>query len=441
MLSSVPAPRTRYRAGRVSAAIVAAAGLWLAGTIGADAACTSSACSQLIAPTPLVLDFASDHGGVTDGTGVGTGFTYVDPTGSGGGYEPSRLTTGGGQLRIRTGGGTSYLADNSLENALAVGVPAAAQVFSVLATLDRPARGTGAYEQAGIWIGVDQDNYVKVVVLSSRSGPGIQVLGEAGGQNAFAPPATRRPRRFIPVAGLDQHEVTLVLRADVTSSTVAAFYAIGGGELKPVGTLVVPPEILTGGGRVAPSLAGGRLAGVSATHRRGPGPLEYGFDGFDLACHNAGCPVTRPDPGPGELLDEDDAGSAGSRDELRRIQITTGHAGPLSSTLRHPRRIRASRLLARGLPLTLECSEACAMRARLRGRAAGRSRFAFGSGRVRTPAAGAVHARLKLFPRVKRRLRRRPPRALRIEATIRTPTGHRLALRSSVRVVSRPRRG
>jgi hypothetical protein len=454
MLPTAPAPRARYRAGRALAALVAAAGLGLLSPGAAGAACTPLPCSQLIAPTPHILDFASDHGGVRDGAGAGTGFTYVDPTGEGGGYEPSRLSTGGGLLRIRTAGGTSYLGDNSLENALAIGVPAAAKVFSVRAIVDRPAPGTGSYEQAGIWVGVDQDNYVKLVILSNRSGPGLQVLGEAGGENSFPAPATRRPRRFVPVAGLEAARVTLLLRVDVAASTVAGFYALGGGEPKPVGTFAVPPELLTGGGRVDQVLAGGRLAGVAATHRRGPGPLEYSFDGFDLVCHNAGCPVTRPDPGPGDLVG-DDSGEPGGRGDgdLRRVELVTGRSGQFTSSLRHPRRIRASRLLKRGLAVTLDCSERCAMRARLHGSrrwessvglAARRSGVTLGAGRVRAPGLGAGNARLKVFPGMKRRLRRVLPRQLTIVATVRTHTGRRLTLRSSVRILPRtrsPRRG
>jgi hypothetical protein len=446
MLQHVPAPRARLRAGRVSAALIATAALLALGAGNAAAACSALPCAELVAPLPYELDFGSNHGGVPDRHGVGTGFTYVDPPQTGGGFEPGRLLTGDGTLRITTGPGIAYRADNTLENGLAVGVPAAARVFSVETTIDRPPRGSGRYEQGGLWLGTGQDNYLKLVVISQGGRIGVQLLGEADERSALSSPGGPFARRFVNVPALDKKRVTLVMRGDAQAGTVAAFYAVDDGDLEYVATFEPPPTLLTGGAVVDPVLAGGRLAGVFATHRRGLGPVEYRFERFEVACHNDGCPRSRPDPGPGGR-----GGRANKRnprdDDARRIRTTSGTSGSLRATLRHARRVRGTRLVARGLPVVLRCSERCAMRARLHGarrwaRAVGivaTSRIAVGGGQVRMRGTGVARTRLRVFPRMRGRFQRSLPRRVAIEATVRSPSGRRVRLRSFVTIQPRTR--
>jgi hypothetical protein len=428
----------RLLAGCVAALLTSAA-LWFLPAGGVAAACSPLPCSQVAVPMPHHLDFKSDHGGVTDRIGVGTGFTYVDPRAGGGGYEPSRLATGDGLLRITTGPGIAYLDANSLENSLAVGVPERARVFSVRTAIETPPRGGGPWEQGGIWIGIDQDNYLKLVVLSHPRRIGVEFLGEADGQSAFFQPGATFARRFVEVRHLENEKVGLVMRADVNAGTVAAFYSVDGGDLIHLATFVPPPGLLSGGAAVDPGLTGGRLAGLFASHRFGPAPLEYRFDLFDVACHNPGCPKSTPDPGPG-------AGPRRAPDgepNPRRTVEDTGVAGSLRASLRHRRRVRISRLVARGLPVVLRCSEQCSMRARIRGtgrwgRAVGlpglRAGIAVGSGKARRSSAGKVRTRLSIFPGMRRRLQRVVPAGLAIEAIVRSRDGHSVRLKRIVRV-------
>ena len=158
-------------------------------------------CSEILVDLPYALDFASDQGGVVDRDGVGTGFTYVDPPTNGAGYIPENLfvDTAAGLLRAETTAGLSLQDVNSGDNALAVGIDAPSQVTRIEATLDNPL-WTGGNEQAGLWFGNDEDNYIKLVVVSTNTGPRIQLRIEQGsikqhrGHNYNRGP---RPRRQI----------------------------------------------------------------------------------------------------------------------------------------------------------------------------------------------------------------------------------------------------
>ncbi len=56
---------------------------------------------------------------------------------------------------------------NSQVNALGVGFVAPSK-FTIQTTLVQPNAGTGKSEQAGLWFGVDEDNFVKLVVIFRR---------------------------------------------------------------------------------------------------------------------------------------------------------------------------------------------------------------------------------------------------------------------------------
>jgi hypothetical protein len=434
----------RARVLRTAVAVALAATLAATGAESANAGCSPFPCSQVIVPLPHQLDFGADHGGVRDGRGTGTGFTYVAPPRTDEGFEPSRLLTGDGLLRITTGTGINYRDVNTLENALAVGVPASARVFSAHTTLDRPPLGTWRWEQGGLWLGTDQDNYLKLVVLAHASqGIGVEFLGEARGQSPTAPASATFARRFVAIRDLHNMRVTLVMRADVEAGTVAAFYAVQGGGLQHVATFAPPRELLAGGERVDPTLAGARLAGVFATHRLGGTPLEYRFDRFDIACHDESCPASIPDPGPGgpasNVIDPE-TGPSGGAD--RRATVV-GWSDDLRVTLRHPRRVRASRLASRGLPILLRCSKRCSMRARMLGsrrwaRTAAlrveRFGIALGGGHARVARAGLARGRLTVARPLKDRVRSVAPGRVAIEARVTSAGGRRVLLRSSVKV-------
>src|SRR5688572_18936818 len=145
---------------------------------------SSFSCPAVVKSLPFTLNFTGTEGGLQDNIGVATGFTMVDKPSAPlvtptylniPGYEPSKLQITGGKLIITTTAGISYLNPaqsantNSQVNALGVGFVSPSK-FSVQTTLVQPSVGTGKSEQAGLWFGLDEDNYVKLVVLSAGSG-------------------------------------------------------------------------------------------------------------------------------------------------------------------------------------------------------------------------------------------------------------------------------
>ncbi len=122
-------------------------------------------------------------------------------------YLPENLHVENGELRITTTSGSQYRVPgqttgsvNSLDNGLGVGIDPGTHALRIQTTIIAPPNGSGKGQQAGIWFGPDEDNYVKLVVLSaSASKVKVQLSVEQGGGNAGdpaqAPPGlrTRRP--------------------------------------------------------------------------------------------------------------------------------------------------------------------------------------------------------------------------------------------------------
>ncbi|MDQ3290038.1 MAG: putative Ig domain-containing protein, partial [Bacteroidota bacterium] len=151
-------------------------------------------CAEIGVSLPYMLIFDSSEGGLADKNGAKIGFTMVDapsarlatdgtPTYSSvPGYEPGKLTldpSGSGKLTITTTPGIAYLrngststtttATNSQLNALGVGVETANQDVVIETTILQPNAGTNKSEQAGLWFGLDEDNFVKINVVSAAN--------------------------------------------------------------------------------------------------------------------------------------------------------------------------------------------------------------------------------------------------------------------------------
>jgi len=244
-----------------------------------EAACSPLACSEILVDLPYTLDFLSDHGKIQDQNGVGTGFTYVDPPANGAGYIPGNLlveTSPPGVLGITTTSGRAHQDSNSLDNALGVGIDAPSQVTRLQTTLrDLPA-GPGLYEQAGLWFGNDQDNYVKLIVTSQPNGVFLLYQREVGG--------VRTGHSASPPQDLGGHAVTLTLIADPTTQTIDASYRIDGGPLVSLQFFTVPGEFFSfDGARIDPEIGTDSFGGVFASHEQGPAPLVYKFDDFSIS--------------------------------------------------------------------------------------------------------------------------------------------------------------
>jgi hypothetical protein len=252
--------------------------------IGDTGDCAPVGCSEILVNAPYTLTFDEDRSGIPDGAGTGTGFTYVDPPTNGVGYNPANLTvdSGAGVLAITTSAGLQYQGANALDNALGVGIDAASEATVLMTTLLAPPAGTGSFEQAGLWFGNDEDNYVKLVLLSTETGPKIQFLLEVERQ--------ARAEKKTGVLALSDAAVALRLRIDPSTGSIEAAYRIGGEPTRSLQTFVAPAAFFgVGATGVDPTIGTRTFGGVFASHRNGPVPLIYTFDDFAIDV----------DPGPG----------------------------------------------------------------------------------------------------------------------------------------------
>ena len=244
--------------------------------------CSPLACSEILVDLPYRLDFGRDHGKILDRNEVGTGFTYIDQPTNASGYIPQNLTinaTAPGTLDVTTTQGIMYGANNSQDNALAVGIAAPNQVSLLQTTLlDQPA-GSGNSEQAGLWFGNDEDNHVKLAVISTATGTKIQYLMEVNGQQTA--------KKETGVLSLANSEVDLILRAVPDDRTIKASYKVAGGSELEVGTFTAPSEFFSfDAAGIDPTIGTRSFGGISATHRNGTTPLTYTFDDFSVTADN-----------------------------------------------------------------------------------------------------------------------------------------------------------
>jgi len=243
--------------------------------VGDPGGCGIVSCSSILVDLPYVLPFDEDHDHLQDTAGKGTGFTYIDEPSKGAGYLPANLEldTDAEVLEITTTAGLQYQEGNSLDNALGVGIDAPSHVSVLTTTLIDPPVGTGNFEQAGLWFGNDEDNHVKLVVLSTSVGTKIQFLLEKGGQ-AIAEKKTG-------VLNLSGAIVLLRLRVDPSDKSVQAAYQINGGPIQILTAFTVPPEFLSfDAAGIDPTIGTRSFGGIFASHRNGPAPLVYTFDDF-----------------------------------------------------------------------------------------------------------------------------------------------------------------
>jgi large repetitive protein len=247
--------------------------------------CSPLACSEILVDLPYELDFGGDHGKIIDGNGVGTGFTYVDQPTNATGYIPQNLTmntSAPGTLDVTTTPGIMYEANDSQDNALAVGIAAPNQVSVLQTTLLDPPAGSGNSEQAGLWFGNDEDNHVKLAVISTASGTKIEYLMEVNGQQSA--------KQQSGVVDLGNARVELGLRAVPNDRTIRASYRVDGGSTVELATFTAPSEFFSfDAAGIDPTIGTRSFGGIYATHRNGASPLTYTFDDFS---------VTADDPPP-----------------------------------------------------------------------------------------------------------------------------------------------
>jgi RHS repeat-associated protein len=198
-------------------------------------------CSAVAVTVPLRVDWNGSEGGLDDATGVGTGFTMTLPPSSplaapsnpsAPGYEPALLSvdTQAQQLVITSSAGKLYTTNNSQVNALGVGVAISEplQLSLTLVAPDLVGSSGDAYQQAGLWFGTDEENYVKLVVMKESGANGVvQLLPEVAG----AAPVEYNTASLTEISS---QTITLTLELDPERKTVAGWYQFAGGEREPV---------------------------------------------------------------------------------------------------------------------------------------------------------------------------------------------------------------
>jgi ribosomal protein S30 len=325
------------------ATLVSTSGLNLTGTtvagsitvqnLAAAATCSPIStleCSAVPVALPFNLTWAASEGGLNANGGVGTGFTMVDPPSARlaadnpvsnaavPGYEPSKLTVAGGTLTIASTKGIMFKTPvagpnnsantNSQLNALGVGIDGDATTFRIETVLDPPTfAGSSGAEQGGIWFGLNEDNYTKLVLSYLGSGNvRVQLLREiaaAAGTtdeiNSNAAPLN------LTISQASVSTIRLIMDLNPTTNTVAASFAINGGAVTNLGSFTIPASFFAGvnhdsDGNTAPV----SYAGLFATNRNGSTSYNFAFDSFSIVSTGNNAPVAT---GQSVTTDEDTA--------------------------------------------------------------------------------------------------------------------------------------
>lgn len=288
---------------------------------------------NLVNALPFVLNFEKARKGLVDQSGQGTGFSYVQENKNGNEYQPQnlQLVTGKpGVLKVRTTGtsvvGTNFGTENSLTNAIGTQFNATGETFSVstvlagpLGYLDQP------FEQAGIYFGPDQDNFVKLVAGFGNNGQHIQFLAETGsGTNLSYPLGTAGVNVTVPSFSTIS-TLSLTLVGSAATGKVQAFYQVNNGATQKIAT-----ELTLSGAQRTAFFGSKARAGILAQHRNNSGGITATFDRFAITADAA--PVTNPSitavrPGPGETGVSRDAFIAAD------VNLPTAGSGVDSATI------------------------------------------------------------------------------------------------------------
>lgn len=222
----------------------------------------SAATTGSITPESALLEFGGGEGGLLD-----TGFTGVLPNTAGDQYLPANvdLDTGAGTLAITSTDGDMYTAFNDQKNALMLDLDTT-QPFGVEARLLPPFEHSDSWDSAGIWAGVNQDNYAKIVVGYNGAPEQVEVLSEQGGAADKAQLDIGTP--WSGIATLD-----LRLTVDPAAGQVTAYMRINSSSPGDWSLVASKPY---GGPLQSPS----GQAGLMTTNFANATPVTQSFDYF-----------------------------------------------------------------------------------------------------------------------------------------------------------------
>lgn len=233
---------------------------------------------------PYILNFDKTRKGVLDADGQGTGFSLVQPNKGGDEYQQSKININpsAGALTIQTTGsassGSNYNLDNTQTNILNTQFNGGGGTFSVSTTLKGPLTYLDqSFEQAGVYFGPDQDNYVKLVASMGSVGAGLQFLAETKSGSAIAFPIGGNGSNQAIGSFSSVNSLTLTIVANASNGKVQGFYQANGGAVQKFGTEVT----LTGATKSAFFNATSR-GGIMASHKNSNGGITATFDRFAI---------------------------------------------------------------------------------------------------------------------------------------------------------------
>ncbi|TRZ43495.1 malectin domain-containing carbohydrate-binding protein [Robertkochia solimangrovi] len=254
-------------------------------------------CNDIVTSLPFTLNFDGTEGGLEDQNFAGTGFTMADPhsqprlTEDGpatypevNGYEPSKLFINNNNLEVTATKGIAFTApplssnNNTQINSLGVGLQNINSVLTIETKLLGISTGTGS-AQAGIWYGLDEDNFVKLNVTDNT----IELRKEEGGITDYDGVTLDQISLNVGAAGND---VSLKLEIDPTAMTITAFYAINDETYIQLTNSTLDnlalPSVYLAGKSITEGIDGVSFAGIYATYRTGSEYVAV-FDNFNVS--------------------------------------------------------------------------------------------------------------------------------------------------------------
>ncbi|MCJ8164236.1 Ig-like domain-containing protein [Pontibacter sp. E15-1] len=235
-------------------------------------------CNQLQAALPVNLTFSGNVSGtMVDKNGIGTGFRMVVPY-SGSrlsadgkpsnkkikAYESGRLSVSSGTLKVTSNKGIAYITNNNQLNTLGVQVDSRKKLQLGLLIL-KPYNGS-AGQQGGIWFGLNDKTFLKLVVTGNK----VELRKETNDVSG-----TADQRITSTISGLDNQNVRLRLEIDLATNTAEGFYSVDGTTYVNVGAAYTTKGLnITGMGLTASTA----YACLYATHRNATQAVTYTFD-------------------------------------------------------------------------------------------------------------------------------------------------------------------
>lgn len=244
-------------------------------TVGDTQGCEPIACQLIKVETPYNINWRYDANKILDQTGTGTGFTTVLKPPVGTGFDAAKLDVdlNAGELRITSAPGA--FSTNTQLNALGVGFDGPDQVTVLTATLPALPTMTKTYEQAGLWFGTDQDNVVKLDVVSTATGTRIEQLVEVAGA------ATSKTQSGVLTTG--SLPVTLSMSADPVTKKVTGSYKVGSAARVTLATHTVPGDWFSfDAAGIDPRIGTRSFGGIYTSQRNATTPRVFRFSEFSV---------------------------------------------------------------------------------------------------------------------------------------------------------------